>query len=219
MSKIRVLLADDHTLFREGIRLLLAAQSDIEVVGEAADGHETVAQAHELEPDVVLMDIGMPGMNGLEATRLILEDSPAVRVLALTMHGTDDYLFRILEAGALGYVLKEAASTDLVSAIRAVHRGDVFLYPSMAKALLTRFTEKLGLAEERGTLACLTKREKEVLKLIGEGHTNQEIADILCLSINTVQTHRSHIIEKLNLHSRADLMKYALRVGLLRTDT
>ena len=215
MEKIRVLLADDHTLFREGIRLLLERQGDMQVVGEAADGREAVELAHRLQPNVVLMDIGMPVMNGMEATRLLHTQDPAARVLILTMHGTDDYFFRVLEAGASGYLLKEAAPTDLLSAIRSVHRGEMFFYPTLAKRLAQEYLRRVGSGEERSSFDALTEREKEVLKLIGQGHTNQEIADILCLSINTVQTHRTHIMNKLNLHSRAELMKYAVRLGLL----
>jgi len=215
MEKIRVLLADDHTLFREGIRLLLERQGDMQVVGEAADGREAVELAHRLQPNVVLMDIGMPVMNGMEATRLLHTQDPAARVLILTMHGTDDYFFRVLEAGASGYLLKEAAPTDLLSAIRSVHRGEMFFYPTLAKRLAQEYLRRVGSGEERSSFDTLTEREREVLRLIGQGHTNQEIADILCLSINTVQTHRTHIMNKLNLHSRAELMKYAVRLGLL----
>jgi len=219
MEKIRVLLADDHTLFREGIRLLLGRQSDMEVVGEAADGREAVELAHGLQPNVVLMDIGMPRMNGLEATRVIHTQDPNVRILVLTMLGTDDYFFRMLEAGASGYLLKEAASTDLLSAIRSVHKGEMFFYPSLAKRLAQEYLRWVSSGEERSSYDSLTEREKEVLRLIGQGHTNQEIADILCLSVNTVQTHRTHIMNKLNLHSRAELMKYAVRLGLLASDS
>lgn len=219
MEKIRILLADDHTLFREGIRLLLERQSDMEVVGEAADGREAVELAHRLQPNVVLMDIGMPGVNGMEATRLLHKQDPAVRVLILTMHGTDDYFFRVLEAGASGYMLKEAAPTDLLSAIRSVYNGEMFFYPSLATRLAQEYLRRVGSGEERSSYDGLTEREKEVLKLIGQGHTNQEIADILSLSVNTVQTHRTHIMNKLNLHSRAELMKYAVRLGLLAGDS
>lgn len=219
MEKIRVLLADDHTLFREGIRLLLERQSDMEVVAEAGDGREAVELAHRLQPHVVLMDIGMPEMNGMEATRLIHARDSSVRVLILTMHGTDDYFFRTLEAGASGYLLKEAAPTDLLSAIRCVHEGEMFLYPSLAKRLAQEYLRRVGSGEERSSFDALTEREKDVLKLIGQGHTNQEIADILSLSVNTVQTHRTHIMNKLNLHSRAELMKYAVRLGLLTRES
>ncbi len=219
MEKIRVLLADDHTLFREGIRSLLERQVDMEVVGEASDGREAVDMAHRLQPNIVLMDIGMPVMNGMEATRLIHSQDPSVRVLVLTMHGTDDYFFRVLEAGASGYLLKEAASTDLLSAIRSLHQGAMFFYPSMAKRLAQEYLRRVGSGEERSSYETLTEREKEILGLIGQGHTNQAIADTLCLSINTVQTHRTHIMNKLNLHSRAELMKYAVRLGLLSRDS
>ena len=218
MEKIRILLADDHTLFREGIRLLLERQSDMEVVGEAADGREAVELAHRLQPNVVLMDIGMPAMNGMEATRLIHSQDPAVCVLVLTMHGTDDYFFRVLESGASGYLLKEAAPTELLSAIRSVHNGEMFFYPSLAKRLAQEYLRRVGSGEELSSYNSLSERENEVLKLIGQGHTNQEIADLLYLSVNTVQTHRTHIMNKLNLHSRAELMKHAVRLGLLTGD-
>lgn len=219
MSKIRVLLADDHTLFREGIRLLLERQDDMEVVGEAGDGRQAVDLARSLQPDIVLMDIGMPVLNGLEATHQVHDLVPGARVLVLTMHGTDDYFFRVLEAGASGYLLKEAAPTDLLTAIRSVHEGGMFLYPSLARRLAQEYLRRVGSGEERSSYDSLSEREKDVLKLIGQGHTNQEIADVLSLSVNTVQTHRTHIMNKLNLHSRAQLMKYAVHLGLLARDS
>ena len=215
MGPIRVLLAEDHILVREGVRALLEAQPDMEVVAEASDGSEAVRKALDLLPDVVLMDITMPGTNGLEATRLIRKAAPGVHILALTMHGTDDYFFRLLDAGASGYVLKESASSDLLSAIRAVHRGGVFLSPSVAKRLVDDHLRRASEGDQRPGYDSLTDRERQILKLIGEGCTNQEIAQKLCLSVNTVQTHRTHIMDKLNLHSRAQLMRYAVRIGLL----
>lgn len=215
MEKIRVLLAEDHILVREGVRALLEVQPDMEVVAEASDGSEAVRKSLELQPDVVLMDITMPGTNGLEATRLIRKASPGIHILALTMHGTDDYFFRLLDAGASGYVLKESASSDLLSAIRAVHQGGVFLSPSVAKRLVDDYLRRVGDGEQRPGYTSLTDREKEVLKLIGEGCMNQEIAQKLFLSVNTVQTHRTHIMDKLNLHNRTELLRFALRAGLL----
>jgi len=215
LGPIRVLLAEDHILVREGVRALLEAQPDMEVVAEASDGSEAVRKALDLLPDVVLMDITMPGTNGLEATRLIRKAAPGVRILALTMHGTDDYFFRLLDAGASGYVLKESASSDLLSAIRAVHRGGVFLSPSVAKRLVDDYLRRASEGDQRPGYDSLTDRERQILKLIGEGCTNQEIAQKLCLSVNTVQTHRTHIMDKLNLHNRTELLRFAVRAGLL----
>jgi two-component system response regulator NreC len=209
-------IADDHTLVREGLRALLDGQGDFEVIGEASNGREAVERAIQMRPDVVLMDIGMPELDGLAATRRITKINPAIRILVLTVHETDDYFFRVLEAGAHGFLVKDAAATELVAAVRAVHHGGVFLHPPMAKRLVEEYLGRISSGEERAAHATLTPREREILALIGVGHTNQEIADQLSLSINTVQAHRSHIIDKLNLHSRAELMRYAVRVGLLR---
>lgn len=216
MNKIRVLLADDHTLFREGVKLLLENTEEVEVIGQAADGNEAVEKARLLQPDVVIMDITMPHLNGLEATRLIRKEMPDVQVLILTMHGSDDYFFQTLQAGANGFVLKEAAGIDLQVAVKAVHQGGVFIYPSIAKGLVRDFLERAISGEEQASYADLTSREKEILGLVGDGLTNQEIAERFSLTVNTVQTHRSHIMDKLNLHSRAELMKYAIRMGHLR---
>ena len=215
MTRIRVLLADDHVLVREGVRLLLESQSDIEVVAEASHGEEAVHKTLEMQPDVVLMDITMPGIGGLEATRLIRKAAPDVRVLVLTMHGTDDYFFRLLDNGASGYVLKESASSDLLSAIRVVSQGGVFLSPSVAKRLVDNYLRRMNEGEQRTDYANLTEREKQILKLIGEGLTNQGMAQRLFLSVNTVQTHRTHIMDKLDLHNRAELLKFAVQAGLL----
>lgn len=219
MKKLRVLIADDHTLVREGLRALLEGQGDFEVIAEASNGHEAVDRAVQMRPDVVLMDISMPELDGFEATRRIVKANPTIRVLVLTVHETEEYFFRVLESGAQGFLVKDAASTELVAAVRAVHQGGVYLHPPMAKRLVEDYLNRVSTGEERGTYEELTPREREILKLIGEGYTNQEIASHLSLSINTVQTHRSRIMDKLNLHSRAELMKYAVRMGLLRRPT
>ncbi len=215
MSKIRVLVADDHTIVREGVRLLLDAQPDIEVVGEAADGLQAVKLIRQFRPDLVVMDIQMPNLNGLEATREIKREFPQIQILALTMYESDEYFFQVLNAGASGYVLKKAASADLLSAIRAVHSGDVFLYPSVARRLVSDYLTRVKTGEEQNSFDGLTAREHEVLKLIAEGHTNQAIADKLVISPSTVQTHRTRIMQRLNLHNRAELIQYARRKGLL----
>ncbi len=216
---IRLLLVDDHTLVRQGLRSLLETQGDIEVIAEASGGHEAVARADEFLPDVVLMDLAMPDLNGMEATRLIKERHPEIQVLALSMHGTDAYLFQVLESGASGYVLKEADVAELTGAIRAVHAGGAYIYPTLAKRLIEQFLLRAGSGEERSSYDSLTQREKEILTLLGKGLTNDEIADRLSLSVHTVQTHRSNIMEKLGLHNRAQLVTYAARVGFIHLDT
>lgn len=219
MSKIRVLVVDDHTIVREGIRLLLEGSPDIEVVGEAAEGKAALSEVRTLQPDVVLMDITMPGMSGLEATRQIKAQWPEVQVLALTMHENEEYFFQILHAGASGYVLKGASSAELLSAIRAAARGDVFLHPSLARKLVGDYLRRVGVGEEQPSFDRLTPREKEVLTLIAEGYTNREIAERLVISPSTVQTHRARIMEKLNLQNRTELIKYAIRRGLIDLDS
>jgi len=199
--------------------MLLESQPDIYVVGEAADGREALDLVRRLQPDVVLMDITMPRMTGLEATREVVRTSPQTRVLVLTMHGTDEYFFRVLDAGASGYLLKEAAPADLVSAVRAVHAGGVYLHPALARRLLGAYLGKAAAAgEEQISLERLSERERDVLRLIAEGCTSQEIAERFFLSVNTVQTHRRHIMEKLQLHDRSQLVRYAMRAGLMQVD-
>lgn len=214
MPRIRILLADDHAILRAGLRAMLNAQPDMEVVGEAADGLEAIEKALELNPDVVLMDITMPGTNGLEATRQLMRLNQKAKVLALTMHDDKGYLFQILEAGGAGYVLKKAADVDLLGAIRAIHRGEAFLHPAMAKMLIHNYLGKAKTSEAQDTEHPLTDREREVLKLVAKGFTNQEIAQRLFLSVKTVETHRSHIMEKLQLRNRAELVRYAIKNGL-----
>lgn len=215
VDKIRVLVADDHAIVREGIRAILAAQQDIEVVGEASTGRETVDKALSIVPDIVVMDIAMPDLDGLEATRLIRQANPSIKVLALTMHDSESYFFEAMRAGAAGYVLKEAAGADLLSALRAIHRGGIFLHPQVAEKLVSDYLTRVDAGEERTRYDGLTERERQILKLIAQGKTSQEIADILFLSVNTVQTHRMHIMDKLNLHNRAELIRYAIRKGLI----
>jgi DNA-binding NarL/FixJ family response regulator len=216
VRRIRVVIADDHAIVREGVRMILSAHEDIQVVGEASGGAEAVAMAQSLHPDVVVMDISMPGMNGIEATQRIRQQATDVTVLALTMHEDDHYVFQLLRAGAAGYVLKRAAATDLVDAVRASARGEAFLYPSAAKGVVEDYLRRMSRGEaERRPYDGLTEREREVLALIAEGHTNAEIAGRLYISIKTVQTHRAHIFEKLGLHDRTELVRYAIRVGLI----
>lgn len=219
MDKIRVLIAEDHAIVREGLRTLMEAQPDIEVVGEATNGEEAVNKTREVQPDIVLMDITMPVLNGLEATRQIKQNSPGVRILVLTMHESDEYFFSILEAGASGYFIKGGSSAELVSALRAVWRGDVFIYPVMAKKLLSDYLHRVKAGQDKESYDGLTDRQREVLKLIAEGYTNQEIADLLVLSVATVQTHRAHIMAKLEFRSRTELIKYAIRRGFITLDT
>lgn len=216
---IRVLVADDHALVRSGIRMLLEAEPDIEVVGEAGDGEATIALAHRLRPDIVLMDLSMPGVNGLEATRRIHDAQPSTRVLALTMHEGEQYFFQMLHAGASGYLIKGASPQELLDAVRSVARGQAYLNPSLTRTLLDDYLRRVEAGEEGDSYHLLSAREREVLRLIAEGKTSRQVADILCLSPNTVDRHRANIMGKLNLHSRADLIKYAIRKGLISVET
>ena len=213
-DKTRVLIADDHTIVRSGVRLLLQAEPDIEVVGEALNGDEAIALAESLRPNVILMDIGMPGTNGLEATRQIQARFPEIRILVLTMHRSDEYFFEMLKAGASGYILKSAETNDLIHALRTVARGEVFLYPTMAKQLLTDYLDRLK-DEEGAKHALLTPREKEILRLLADGFSNKEIAEHLVVSPSTVHSHRTNLMAKLNLSSRHELIQYARDRGLL----
>ncbi|MBI4336294.1 MAG: response regulator transcription factor [Chloroflexi bacterium] len=203
-------------MFREGLRVLLDRTGEAEVVGEAADGQEAVEKASELHPDLVIMDIGMPRLNGLEATRQLRHQCPQTKVLILTVYATDEHFFQALEAGASGYILKEGASTDLRYAMSVVQSGGVFIYPSLSRRLVEDYLERAKTGEEHSDFEKLTKREREILQLIAEGCTNREIAERLLIAVSTVQTHRGHVMEKLGLHSRAQLLGYALRAGLLQ---
>jgi two-component system response regulator NreC len=215
LDKIRVLLADDHTILRAGLKMMLNAQPDIETIGEASDGKQAISEAERLSPDVIIMDITMPECNGIEATRQIKRLLPDVRVLILTMHENEEYLFQTLRAGAAGYMLKEAADTDLISAIRVVSGGRFYLSPSAQSMLVSDYLQRVHTGEERDSYSALTEREREILKLVAEGYTNSQIGERLFISPKTVDTHRTHIMDKLNLHSRAELVKYAMRRGLL----
>ena len=214
MNRIRVLLADDHTILRDGIRALLVDQADIEVIGEAEDGLSTVKMVGKLKPDVVIMDIAMPLLNGLEATRQIQRDYPQVKVLILTMHENEEYIRQVLAAGALGYVLKDAAAHDLLSAIRAVHQGEAVLSPAITRLVIEDYL-RWGDIRPEDTSNGLTPREREILQLIAEGYTNKEIAEILSLSVKTIQSHRSNLMSKLDLHDRGELIKYAIQKKII----
>jgi two-component system response regulator NreC len=214
-KKIKLMLADDHAVVRSGLRMLLDAQPDMEIIAEAESGVETVAKVQELKPDVVLMDVEMPEMNGIEATRMIKESVPETAVLALTMYEDDQYFFEMLKAGASGYVPKRAAPDELVNAIRTVSEGEVFLYPTLAARLVNDYLNRDETTPEDDVENTLTPREKEVLIQIAEGLTNPEIAEKLTISVKTVDRHRENIMRKLNMHSRIDLVKYAIRKGLI----
>jgi two-component system response regulator NreC len=215
MSLIRILLVDDHEIVRAGIKVLLMAEEDMEVIGEAASGQEAVDLASRLAPDVVVMDVQMPGLNGIEATRQITSACPDCAVLALTIHEDEQYFFQMLAAGALGYVPKRAAPDDLVRAIREAYQGNVFLYPSMASALVADHLLRVRAGDTESKTELLTQREHEVLTLIAEGLHNREIAERLTVSVKTVERHRENIMNKLHLHSRTELVKYAIRKGLI----
>ncbi len=207
---IRILLADDHSMVRQGFRRILEAQAEFEIVGEACDGKQAVELAEQLRPDVVVMDVAMPGLNGIEATRRICESSPRTRVLALSMHRDSVYVREILRAGARGYLLKDAFDADLVAAVRAVARGEGYIAPAVADSVLADYRQHVS-----DPVDLLTPREREVLQLIAEGKTNKEIASLLNLSVYTVDAHRGRIMEKLNLHSTGELVRFALRKGII----
>jgi len=211
MKKIRVLIADDHTLVRDGIRSLLALVADIEIVGEAADGREAVEKVRRLMPDIVLMDLAMPIMGGLEATRRIRKEFPATKVLALTQYDDSEYVIPVIEAGARGFVTKMSSSSELASAIQAVYRGESFLSPSAAAAIVDECQQRNIVEGEQDPYQQLTDREREVLKLVAEGYTAREIAELLIVSPKTVDWYKASLMNKLNIHNKTDLIKFAIR--------
>ncbi len=219
MKKIGVLLADDHAVVRQGLRALLEAEGDIAVVGEAENGRQALAQAKKVLPDVVVMDVAMPGMNGLEATRRIVRNIPSSRVLVLTSYGDDDCVTQLLEAGAAGYLVKQTAAADLLKAIREVHHGNAFFGPSIAKRLRQQESEALADRQPVSKTAKLTSREAEVLQLVAEGYANKQIAAELCISIKTVEKHRQQAMNKLNIHDIAGLTRYAMARGWVEHST
>jgi two-component system response regulator NreC len=214
MQKIRVLIADDHTLVRDGIRALLALVADIKVVGEAANGREALEKTRQLAPDVILMDLAMPIMSGLEATRRIRKKFPGTKVLALTQYEDREYIVPTIEAGARGFISKTAAFTELASAIQSVHQGKSFLSPIAAAAVVEEYQQK-ATEGDRDPYQQLTDREREMLKLVAEGYTAREIADMLVITLRTVETHKTNLMNKLGIHNKADLIKYALRKGII----
>lgn len=218
MTKIRVLLVEDHTIVRKGIRSLLDDEREIEVVGEAENGRDAVAQAETLVPDIVVMDHTMPLLNGLEATRQIRKLLPQVQVLILTMHTSEEYVFQFLQAGAAGYLVKQTAPTELLSAIRSIHAGDSFLSPTISKAVISEYVRAGENCGRPASDSVLTDREREILQLIAEGHTNQAIGQQLQISVKTVGVHRLNLMQKLDLHNLADLTKYAIRNGIIGLD-
>ncbi len=216
-SKIKILIVDDHNVVRSGIAALLNNQPDIEVVGEASDGLDAIEKVKKLQPNIVLIDISMPGLNGIDATYRIRKNEEGIKVLILTQYDNEEYIKRALQCGASGYLLKNSLATDLLHAIRSVHAGDLFFTPSVSKIIIDSFvkqpTQEVKLKEVE-----LTPREREILQLIAEGNTNHSIADKLFISIRTVEFHRANIIEKLNAHDVASLVKYAIQKGLVKVD-
>lgn len=213
MKPVRILITDDHTLVRAGFRALLQSIEGLEVVAEAGDGREALLLVAAKSPDVVFMDIGMSGLNGLDATARITKEFPAVRVIILSMHTNEEYVLQALRAGAVGYLLKEAGTTELELAVWAVARGETYLSPAVSKYVIADYVRRVG--GEPNSLARLTPRQREVLQLIAEGHTTQEIARTLKISVKTVETHRAQLMERLQIHDIAGLVRYAIRVGLV----
>jgi two-component system response regulator NreC len=212
---IRIVLADDHTIMRSGLRAVLDRYPDMQVVGEAADGRQAIQCVEENHPDVIVMDIGMPNLNGIEAARQISTKHPAVSLVMLSMHSDEGYVLRALKAGARGYLLKDSAEGDLITAIRAVSEGKAFFSPAISRMLVDDYMRQLQQRGVEDSYELLTTREREILQLLAEGRSNKDVARMLDLSLYTVETHRSNIMEKLNLHGIPELMLYAIRKGVI----
>ena len=215
MTPVRILLADDHIVMRNGLRLLLERQPHLQVVGEAADGRQAVALCESANPDVVIMDIAMPNLNGIEAARQIVNRNPRTAIAILSMHSDESYVIRALKAGARAYLLKDSAEADLLAAVRALTEGKSFFSPAISKILVEDYMRQLESRGAEDTYELLTNREREILQLLAEGRTNKEVANLLNLSLYTVETHRTHILQKLNLHSVPELILYAVRKGII----
>jgi two-component system response regulator NreC len=218
MRKITVILAEDHTIVRKGIRSLLDNEADIEVIGEAENGREAIEKVEQLSPDIILMDSTMPILNGLEATRQIGKRFPEVKVLVLTMHTNEEYIFQFLQVGASGYLVKQSAPNELVAAIHAVFQGDYYLSPSISKTVIEEYVRQAKAAGSEDSYETLTDREREVLQLITEGYSNREVAEQLHISVKTVGVHRINLMHKLNIHNMTELTKYAIRKGIISLD-
>lgn len=217
MRPIRILLAEDHTLVRKGLRSLLEAEDGLLVIDEAIDGREAVEKVGQLQPDIVLMDIAMPGLNGLEATRQLQRRYPKVQVIILTMYADEEYIPQLLEAGARGYVVKQAAPEELIAAVRAVYQGEIYLTPSVSRTVVQEYLRQAATMARTGQ-DLLTPREREVLQLIAEGHPPRQIAQLLCISVKTVEAHRANLMRKLAASSTADLTRHAIRKKLISLD-
>jgi DNA-binding NarL/FixJ family response regulator len=215
VTPVRILLADDHIVMRNGLRLLLERQPHLQVVGEAADGRQAVALCESANPDVVIMDIAMPNLNGIEAARQIVNRNPRTAIAILSMHSDESYVIRALKAGARAYLLKDSAEADLLAAVRALTEGKSFFSPAISKILVEDYMRQLESRGAEDTYELLTNREREILQLLAEGRTNKEVANLLNLSLYTVETHRTHILQKLNLHSVPELSLYAVRKGII----
>lgn len=218
MNKIRVFLADDHTIVRQGLKCLLKEEEGIEVVGEAEDGHQLLRQASKIKPDVIVVDISMPILGGLEATQQLKKLLPQSKILILTMHTDEEYVYQTFKLGASGYLVKKAAAQDFVTAIRAVHRGETYISPAVSEKVVREFVRSTRLSPQLSFPDKLTFRERQILKLIAEGWASNKIADHLHISTRTVETHRTNIMRKLKLHKVADLVKYAIRRGLVQVE-
>lgn len=217
---IRILIVDDHVVVRSGLRSLLDGKHDMHIIGDAADGAEAISLATELHPNVVLMDLSMPhGKDGMTATRELKALLPETAVLILTMHDDGEYLFRAIHAGASGYILKSAPYEELITAIQTIAKGDAYLYPAATKRLMHEYLEKLRQGENTGTYELLSEREQEVLVWIAKGYSNKEIAEQLVISVKTIESHKSHLMEKLGLRTRPDLVQYAVKRGLLNYES